>query len=69
MPIPPAHANRDVLNVQVFDPEQLLEIVLTAELTIRASKARNHLTQAQIDRILGVSHRPPIRRSDTPAAS
>jgi hypothetical protein len=47
----------DKLNVPLEDAELLAEVELTTNLIIAASEADEHLDQAEIDRILGVSPR------------
>ena len=44
----------DQLNVPLEDSELLAEVELTTNLIIAASEADEHLTTAEIDRILGV---------------
>jgi hypothetical protein len=44
----------DKLNVPLEDAELLAEVELTTNLIIAASEAEEHLTTAEIDRILGV---------------
>ena len=44
----------DQLNVPLEDAELLAEVELTTNLIIAASEAEEHLTTAEIDRILGV---------------
>ena len=46
----------DRRDVQVHDEDALAEIELTSDLMIAASESEEHLTQEQIDAILGVVH-------------
>lgn len=61
----------DQLDVPLEDTELLTEVELTTNLMIAASAAAGHLTQEQIDRILGVEPRVPQQRgtpgTDSPA--
>jgi hypothetical protein len=47
----------DQLNVPLEDAELLAEVELTTNLIIAASEADEHMTTAEIDRILGVRPR------------
>jgi hypothetical protein len=49
----------DQLNVPLEDAELLAEVELTTNLIIAASESDDHLSQEEIDRILGVDVRPP----------
>ena len=46
----------DQLNVPLEDAELLAEVELTTNLIIAASEADDHLSAAEIDRILGVTN-------------
>lgn len=48
----------DQLNVPLEDVELLAEVELTTNLIIAASEADAVLSQAEVDRILGVGHVP-----------
>ena len=47
----------DQLNVPLEDAELLAEVELTTNLIIAASEADEHMTQAEVDRLLGVEAR------------
>ena len=49
----------DQLNVPLEDSELLAEVELTTNLIIAASESEEHLSQEEIDRILGVTPRKP----------
>ena len=46
----------DRRDVHVHDEEALAEIELTSDLMIAASEQEEHLTQEQVDEILGIVH-------------
>ena len=49
----------DQFDVTLEDGDLLSEVELTTTLIIAASESDEHLSQEQIDRLLGVSPRPP----------
>lgn len=49
----------DQFDVSLEDPELLGEVELTTTLIIAASESDEHLTQEQIDALLGISPEPP----------
>jgi hypothetical protein len=53
---PPVH---DQFDVSLEDPELLGEVELTTTLIIAASESDEHLSQEQIDALLGVTPEPP----------
>nr|WP_221209306.1 hypothetical protein [Nocardioides albus] len=44
----------DQFDVTLEDPELLLEVELTTNLIVAASESDDHLSQEEIDRILGI---------------
>jgi len=44
----------DVLDLDIYDPVVLGELVLTADLMIAANSTERHLTQHAIDAVLGL---------------
>lgn len=44
----------DQFDVTLEDPELLLEVELTTNLIVAASESEDHLSQEEIDRILGI---------------
>lgn len=50
----------DQFDVTLEDGDLLGEVELTTTLIIAASEAEDHLSQAEIDRILGVVPRRPV---------
>jgi hypothetical protein len=53
----------DQFDVSLEDDDLLGEVELTTTLIIAASEADEHLSQEEIDRLLGVTPRPPEQRS------
>lgn len=51
----------DQFDVTLEDPELLQEVELTTNLIVAASESEGHLSQEEIDRILGVTPRRPPR--------
>ena len=49
----------DQFDVSLEDDDLLGEVELTTTLIIAASEADEHLSQEEIDRLLGVTPRPP----------
>jgi hypothetical protein len=56
----------DQLNVPLEDSELLAEVELTTNLIIAASEAESRLDQDEVDRLLGVEHRPDASVSPIP---
>jgi hypothetical protein len=54
----------DQFDVTLEDADLLGEVELTTNLIIAASESEEHLSQAEIDRILGVDVRPPEPRRE-----
>lgn len=52
----------DQFDVSLEDDDLLSEVELTTTLIIAASEADEHLSQDEIDRLLGVTPRPPEQR-------
>jgi hypothetical protein len=52
----------DQFDVSLEDDDLLGEVELTTTLIIAASEADGHLSQEEIDRLLGVTPRPPEQR-------
>jgi hypothetical protein len=52
----------DQFDVSLEDDDLLGEVELTTTLIIAASEADEHLDQDEIDRLLGVTPRPPEQR-------
>jgi hypothetical protein len=52
----------DQFDVTLEDADLLGEVELTTNLIIAASESDDHLTAAEIDRILGVEPQPPAPR-------
>ena len=52
----------DQFDVTLEDGDPLGEVELTTTLIIAASEADEHLSQDEIDRLLGVTPRPPEQR-------
>jgi hypothetical protein len=52
----------DQFDVSLEDDDLLSEVELTTTLIIAASEADDHLSQDEIDRLLGVTPRPPEQR-------
>ena len=52
----------DQFDVSLEDDDLLGEVELTTTLIIAASEADEHLSQEEIDRLLGVTPRPPEQR-------
>jgi len=50
----------DVLDLELYDPVVLGELVLTADLMIVANTADRHLSQEAIDAALGLTHVPRL---------
>ena len=57
----------DQFDVTLEDGDLLGEVELTTTLIIAASESEDHLSQEEIDRLLGVTPRRPARRRLTPA--
>jgi hypothetical protein len=54
----------DQFDVTLEDVDLLGEVELTTNLIIAASESEDHLTQEEIDRILGVVAQPPAPRRE-----
>ena len=54
----------DQFDVTLEDSDLLGEVELTTNLIIAASESEEHLSQDEIDRILGVDVRPPEPRRE-----
>ena len=54
----------DQFDVTLEDVDLLGEVELTTNLIIAASEADTHLSEAEIDRILGVVPEPPAPRRE-----
>jgi hypothetical protein len=52
----------DQFDVSLEDDDLLGEVELTTTLIIAASEADEHLSQEEIDRLLGITPRPPTQR-------
>ena len=52
----------DQFDVSLEDDDLLGEVELTTTLIIAASEADEHLSQEEIDRLLGITPRPPEQR-------
>jgi len=50
----------DTLDLELYDPVVLGELVLTADLMIVANTTDRHLSQEAIDRALGLGHAPAL---------
>jgi hypothetical protein len=57
----------DKLDVSLVDTVLLAELELTTNLIIAASQSESHLSQDEIDALLGVSREGPIPRQVGPA--
>jgi hypothetical protein len=55
----------DQFDVSLEDDDLLDEVELTASLMVAANQAERHLTQAEIDEVLGVSPGFPRQRTGT----
>lgn len=55
----------DQFDVSLEDDELLDEVELTANLMVAANQAERHLTNAEIDEVLGIGSRFPPRRPGT----
>jgi hypothetical protein len=53
----------DQLNVPLEDAELLAEVELTTNLIIAASESDTSLSQAEVDRLLGVEHPIPPQKA------
>jgi hypothetical protein len=56
----------DQFDVTLEDDDLLGEVELTTTLIIAASESDEHLTQAEIDRLLGVTPKPPTAEVPLP---
>ena len=54
----------DQFDVTLEDVDLLGEVELTTNLIIAASESEEHLSEAEIDPILGVEPRPPAPRGE-----
>ena len=57
----------DQLNVPLEDPELLAEVELTTNLIIAASESEASLSQAEVDRLLGIVETPFPQRPGQPS--
>lgn len=53
---PVGGAMTDVLDLELYDPVVLAELVLTADLMIVANSTKRHMSQEAIDVALGLTH-------------
>jgi hypothetical protein len=53
----------DQFDVSLEDDDLLDEVELTANLMVAANQSDRHLTQAEVDDVLGVDHPVPRRRA------